>query len=614
MANQIEYIKDSDLLFQGTKKINDFAIDPANRAEINSENAIVTSDEAKVIAEAAESKSDSTQVQLDAIVIEGDSSVEAAQARENGDGLVYSNLRNRINTEIGKPSFFRAEDSSLIDKMSNEFHERGLNIIWYGALGDGISNSSPALKMAIDEIGENEGTIVVPSGNFLIADDILIPENVKISFLKGGKIIINESAVLKIDGTIEAGDYEIFVDDGGKLDKHNSASPYNISWYSGDTINKKYDFARRDFEEFKNKIVIIPKPVSGQPGTYDDGRNRIYWACDGEMLIDDFGNASEWHINGEFIAISDFDSFIKVKGANKPENVYFYGTLQVFAPTGKSVKIGINIVEGARINFYDQVVINGCETSIVLGGDGQIAPSTAFFNLLQCSFYKINAIKIDGRNVYPNSIDANIISITSAQQSGTDAIFITGLVRDFKIGKILYAADSKDGFVGYEAENVIHIQSYGDKSVRFGLIESIFTTQASNAIKISDLNNTGNGDRIQFITVDRIYKKYDGTAFKINHCTDVTISRIFNSGANSTSVIGAAAVATEVLNNGGEKISDSGLYSVIGNVGKQTRGGGVPPAPALNWKIGTFILETTDNRLYLRVSKNGTAADFILIN
>lgn len=611
MANQIEYIKDSDLLFQGTKKINDFAIDPANRAEINSENAIVTSDEAKVIAEAAESKSDSTQVQLDTIVIEGDSSVEAAQARENGDGLVYSNLRNRINTEIGKPSFFRAEDSSLIDKMSNEFHERGLNIMWYGALGDGISNSSAALKMAIDEIGETEGTIVIPPGTFLLNEDVFIPRYIKISVLKGGKLIIGNNIEFKIDGVIDAGDYEIFVDNGGIVNKQNSSSPYNLSWYSGKSINKKYDFARKDFKEFKNKKIVLPKAVSGQDGTFNDGYNRIYWACDGEILIDDAGNAADWYVEGEFRAIADFDSFIKIKGPSKPENIYFYGAVQMLATTDFNVTYGVNVVEGARIHFYDQLVVNGCKTSVNLGGEGQLGPSTVFFNHLQCSFYTDNAIRVDGNYIYPNSIDANIISITSAQKEGTDAILLTGLMRDFKIGKILYAADAKDGFVGYDAENIVHIQAYGGKSIRFGVIDSIFTTQASNALKINNISEDGNSADIQFITVNRIYKKFTGSAFQINNCTDLSIGRIYNGKGNS--VIGGKAVNTEVLNNGSEKITDTGLYSLLGGVGKQSRGGNAPPAPTVDWKIGALILETTDGKLYLRIANNGTASDFVLI-
>ena len=97
MANQIEYIKDSDLLFQGTKKINEFAIDPANRAENNSENALVTSEIAKTEAETAKNNSINTQQQLNNIVIEGDSSVEAAQARVPETGDAFPVLVDRLN-------------------------------------------------------------------------------------------------------------------------------------------------------------------------------------------------------------------------------------------------------------------------------------------------------------------------------------------------------------------------------------------------------------------------------------------------------------------------------------------------------------------------------------
>lgn len=63
-----------------------------------------------------------------------------------------------------------------------------------------------------------------------------------------------------------------------------------------------------------------------------------------------------------------------------------------------------------------------------------------------------------------------------------------------------------------------------------------------------------------------------------------------------------------------KKITDNGVYTIIGVYGKQTRGGAVPPSPAVGWEVGNIIRETTDNKLYLRVAKTGETTDFILLN
>ena len=64
----------------------------AETANTKSDAAVVTSNEAN-------SKSDITQSQLNEIVIEGDSSVEAAQARVDTEGIVYPDLRERLNAK-----------------------------------------------------------------------------------------------------------------------------------------------------------------------------------------------------------------------------------------------------------------------------------------------------------------------------------------------------------------------------------------------------------------------------------------------------------------------------------------------------------------------------------
>lgn len=93
-----ELIRKEDTLNQGRVKLNNAILD-AEKAKMDAGIAKITAEEAKEKAETALVKSENTQRQLDTIVIEGDSSVEAAQARVAFDGTIYDTLKERLDTE-----------------------------------------------------------------------------------------------------------------------------------------------------------------------------------------------------------------------------------------------------------------------------------------------------------------------------------------------------------------------------------------------------------------------------------------------------------------------------------------------------------------------------------
>lgn len=86
-----ELIKTTDSLNDGRVKLN--------VAITDSETALNTANTAKTTADLAKSESTNTQTQLDNIVIEGDSSVEAAQARVNKSGTAFTTLKQRLDEE-----------------------------------------------------------------------------------------------------------------------------------------------------------------------------------------------------------------------------------------------------------------------------------------------------------------------------------------------------------------------------------------------------------------------------------------------------------------------------------------------------------------------------------
>lgn len=94
MAIEFIKIEEQDVLNTGRIKLNN-AIEASE---------IAYNDSREALDKAVESlnKSTSTQDQLDQIVIEGDSSVEAAQARVDANGNIHTTLKERIDNDYNE--------------------------------------------------------------------------------------------------------------------------------------------------------------------------------------------------------------------------------------------------------------------------------------------------------------------------------------------------------------------------------------------------------------------------------------------------------------------------------------------------------------------------------
>lgn len=139
----------------------------AKEAKQKAEQALNVANQSKQQSQRAENKADSVQNQLDQIVIEGDSSVEAAQARVDTYGTTYDTLKERL------------------DANDNFVSEMVINLKAYGAIGDGVDGSADvntqALKNALQTIKNNGGGYLkIPAGHYKINDTIEIPSNTTI--------------------------------------------------------------------------------------------------------------------------------------------------------------------------------------------------------------------------------------------------------------------------------------------------------------------------------------------------------------------------------------------------------------------------------------------------
>ncbi|BBH23541.1 hypothetical protein Back11_48860 [Paenibacillus baekrokdamisoli] len=82
-----------------------------------------------------------------------------------------------------------------------------VNVRDYGAVGDGITNDTEALRLAFEAAPYQ--TVVLPKGTYLTGT-ITIPAHVEVNFQNGATLVLEEGAVLELNGKLSAGPYPIF--------------------------------------------------------------------------------------------------------------------------------------------------------------------------------------------------------------------------------------------------------------------------------------------------------------------------------------------------------------------------------------------------------------------
>lgn len=227
----LELIKPTDTLAEGYPKIN-AAIQKADQAFVVADNAVDTANNALAVANQSLANSQSVQEQLNQVVINGDSSVEAAQARVNADNTVtYDTLKERLDTEYIELSTELANkaDQSEIERLDaridnacgtnyeeiinnigtfpqenmphgiwEELEQREVNIEWFGAVPNDISKAVEnqiAIQNAIDYAKANNiNQVFIPDAKYYVSGDnseILTPtgEKAAIKLPTGVKLI-----------------------------------------------------------------------------------------------------------------------------------------------------------------------------------------------------------------------------------------------------------------------------------------------------------------------------------------------------------------------------------------------------------------------------------------
>lgn len=64
--------------------------------------------------------------------------------------------------------------ATVVDKLNNEFGNRGVNLKWFGAIGDGVTDDTAAFKLAI----KSKSPVFIPSGAYLISEKLTLTNDI----------------------------------------------------------------------------------------------------------------------------------------------------------------------------------------------------------------------------------------------------------------------------------------------------------------------------------------------------------------------------------------------------------------------------------------------------
>lgn len=186
------------------------------------------------------------------------------------------------------PASLKKEDSPFPFDYK-EFKDRAINVKWFGAKGDGVTDDTAAINALITEIGSNKYSIYFPSGIYKISSNITIPSNIKIIFDNEAKISLQMGIAFTINGAIEAGLYQIFDVVSGIVDLRNALITCAYPEWFGAENNGNAD---KTTKAFKDMFASKPARVCGaQNATYIINETIIvnpieenYWATSGRII------------------------------------------------------------------------------------------------------------------------------------------------------------------------------------------------------------------------------------------------------------------------------------------------------------------------------------------
>ncbi|WP_226639335.1 glycoside hydrolase family 55 protein [Priestia flexa] len=160
----VEKISHEESLFEGTDKLN-ASIEQSNSAISEAGVAKNTANQAVSTSQEAVTKAESVQAQFNQVVIEGDSSVEAAQARVDVKNVAHPTLKARADSDY--------------NEVTAQLAEITLNVKNYGAKGDNLIDDTIAIQNAFNAAKASGSAVVQFEANkhYKISNKIYVTQS-----------------------------------------------------------------------------------------------------------------------------------------------------------------------------------------------------------------------------------------------------------------------------------------------------------------------------------------------------------------------------------------------------------------------------------------------------
>jgi len=343
-------------------------------------------------------------------------------------------------------------NSSVINTL--EFDE-GVNVKQYGAIGNATTDDLAAINSAITALA-GSGDLHFPKRTYLISDDLTIASGIRLVFEAGAKIKIADTKTLTINGTIDAGLYQVF-EYGGATSAvvfgAGSVKEVYPQWWgaTGDGTTDDTTACQRALTAYRN--VHFPY------GTY-----RMNCSAPGGSVA-----IGAWKISGDGMQ----NTILKAAVTTSPVlmNTYFAGwdrcVIEDLELYGGGTREGVGFSFGNPAAYTTDAEYTGRTTfSRVSFRNFDKALYKPYGNIgnrvHDCNFASNNY------GIYGKSYDA------SAMHTGADAYYDTHFASHYKAAIIIL--DSATGPGGWHIQNCLFEGNVGHSILLDASIDSTFYT------------------------------------------------------------------------------------------------------------------------------------------
>ena len=125
--------------------------------------------------------------------------------KNTGENVNYREVTTWYN---GTPMTDAKVDGIIYKKIGNKYYQKqyegAINVKWFGAKGDGVTDDTIAIQKSIDSVAESGGTVIIPKGNYK-RSILRITNKKNFNFIGNGAthLLLDSNASIMLEGVCE---------------------------------------------------------------------------------------------------------------------------------------------------------------------------------------------------------------------------------------------------------------------------------------------------------------------------------------------------------------------------------------------------------------------------